>query len=300
MPAAHLRTLLRGLAPLVATSLGALALAAPPADHAATRGSSAVDRALESRARVSGRAASALDMAPGATAADRAALRGSGHAAAGANTAAAGGPAPGAAASFGIETSLQKRGPASPQSGTGRVGRELRADVTTRGAATTARSLDRPGDVSSRAGLRLGWMKQTKERLEGRPLSDTTGTARVEGTPGRGRDPEFHLSRADRLLAHRLAQIDRMRDAALENDDESLLHQADKLEALARAQYTQRTTGERTVGATMRDFNHPPETTEPEPGTDPAGDPTGADPEITPTGGTADPVAEVEMPVSNE
>ncbi len=53
------------------------------------------------------------------------------------------------------------------------------------------------------------------------------------------------ISQADRLLAKRLADIDHLRDIALENGNERQLEQADKLEALPRQQHAQRTSGEK-------------------------------------------------------
>jgi predicted phage-related endonuclease len=48
------------------------------------------------------------------------------------------------------------------------------------------------------------------------------------------------LSQAERLLALRLAQIDHLRDVALQNGNAELMQQADKLEELARAQFDRR------------------------------------------------------------
>jgi hypothetical protein len=49
------------------------------------------------------------------------------------------------------------------------------------------------------------------------------------------------ISRADWLLAKRLASIDKLRDKALEIGNDRMLDQADKLEALARHQHERRT-----------------------------------------------------------
>ena len=265
MPAGHFAHFVRGLAVLAAT--GSMAFAEPPVDRGAlSRGNTAVDRALESRARVTGRAgaAASLDVTPAATASERAAAHA--HGTAGAGPGAPNGTAgtgPGAAATFGLETSLEKRGSASPQAGTGRGGRELRAAAGPGAARSGAadRAFTARAGAETRPGVRHGWSFRTEGRANN-GIETTAGTARLNGNAaaagqvrGRGRDPEFILSRADRLLAHRLAQIDRMRDQAIENDDEELLRQADKLEILARAQYTQRTTGEQTVGTAMRTFN---------------------------------------------
>jgi len=63
-------------------------------------------------------------------------------------------------------------------------------------------------------------------------LPSAQATARMEG--------HFDLSRADRLLAKRLADIDHMRDIALRNGNTKLLDKADKLEQLARWQFGRR------------------------------------------------------------
>lgn len=98
----------------------------------------------------------------------------------------------------------------------------------------------------------------TEAASESRQAGAASGGAMGNGhAVGRG-DVVGNVSletRADRLLVHRLAQIDRMRDSAVENGDEALLRQADRLEVLARAQYQQRAEGTATVGAAMRDFN---------------------------------------------
>lgn len=84
------------------------------------------------------------------------------------------------------------------------------------------------------------------------PLEKLRGAA--TGTPAAARVPEvltntvtttdatgrFDLSRADRILAKRLADIDHLRDKALENGNVKLLEQADKLEEIARGQYARR------------------------------------------------------------
>jgi hypothetical protein len=85
------------------------------------------------------------------------------------------------------------------------------------------------------------------------PLEKLRGAA--TGTPAAARVPDalpntvstteatgrFDLSRADRILAKRLADIDHLRDKALENGNVKLLEQADKLEEIARGQYARRT-----------------------------------------------------------
>lgn len=54
----------------------------------------------------------------------------------------------------------------------------------------------------------------------------------------------FDPERGDRILARRLAQIDRMRDDALIDDNTELLDKADRLEAIARAQHARRVDGD--------------------------------------------------------
>lgn len=61
-------------------------------------------------------------------------------------------------------------------------------------------------------------------------------------TVGQDRMP---LSNADKRLAKRLADIDHLRDVAVENGNERLLQQTDRLEELARQQHAQATTGEK-------------------------------------------------------
>ena len=80
-----------------------------------------------------------------------------------------------------------------------------------------------------------------------------TGEAEVDAetsTDGQVTDPQGHFeqARADRILAHRLAQIDKMRDRALAEGNDHLLDVADQLEATARAQYFARVGVEAPIG----------------------------------------------------
>lgn len=118
--------------------------------------------------------------------------------------------------------------------------------------------------------------------IHGRP--DTPGSdrgARPEGeNPGLARSVlvnkgQNRLARinADKILTRRLAQVDRLRDIALENDNADLLARADELEQAARADFTRRTG----------------ESSEPTP--DPTPDP-GPTPDPDPTPETEDPAPE--------
>jgi hypothetical protein len=94
------------------------------------------------------------------------------------------------------------------------------------------------------------------------PDSDSTENAvhaeAPESHKSPGRESHRMNSQTDLLLNRRLAQIDRMRDDALASGDTDKLREADRLELLARQQYSGRTTGERKVGSTMKDFNRQP------------------------------------------
>lgn len=94
------------------------------------------------------------------------------------------------------------------------------------------------------------------------PDSDTTENADRTEAPDRhelrGKDSHRTNPQADVFLNRRLAQIDRMRDDALASGDTDKLREADRLELLARQQYSARTTGERKVGSAMKDFNRQP------------------------------------------
>lgn len=303
MPAGRLSRYARRLALAAAASTALPALAEPPVDRPTGQGksASALDRALESRAsladRARGRSADALGASatPGASAADRAGGRGLDTAASGPG-ATNGVTAPGreSSSAFGLGTAAERRGHASPQSGTGRIGRELTAGRSSgrRDAAAAERSLGRRPADGAKSGIRLGWLRNGKSSADGATAGDgatTPGAAglahRPEAPRRRGHDPGRILSKADRLLAQRLAQIERMRDEAVANDDDELLRQADKLQALARAQYTQRTTGEKTVGTTMRSFERDRDA-EPGPDADAGTDTDGG---VTPVSGEADP-----------
>ncbi len=127
--------------------------------------------------------------------------------------------------------SRQARSPLSnPQTETGRLVREV----------ARRRNADRR---PSRTGRDLRESRSLRQRSTERSES---------GQRNRGRRGEFAggqnrptAPQADRFLARRLADIDHLRDVAVENGNERLLEQADRLEELARQQFENRTTGER-------------------------------------------------------
>lgn len=77
---------------------------------------------------------------------------------------------------------------------------------------------------------------------------------RTDGLAARGTRPQRPAQGSpDRILATRLAQIDRLRDTALEKGNDELLQQADNMERLAREQH------ERRLTAGVRRANRPDE-----------------------------------------
>lgn len=261
-----------------------MAQSAPPVDlGGSAQGRTAVDRALESRARLSVRAAetrsATASAGAGATldAVGRAQSGAASHATATPNGIGlgvggnAGGHASAASSSVGaghagvglgsvgVGVGGNANGHASPQAGTGRLSRDGRGAngrTVGRGRQTATVAVGASGQTATRSGLRLGWLKRSERAPVLQVSGETTGSARVDGRVAHDAErPQFDLSRADRLLAHRLAQIERMRDRAVEADDDELLRQADRLEVIARAQYSQRTDGETSVGAAVTSFN---------------------------------------------
>ncbi len=69
-------------------------------------------------------------------------------------------------------------------------------------------------------------------------------------------DPTDTLSRAERLLAQRLAKIDHLRDIALANGNTQLLAKADELEELARRQFLMRTQGQKLDWGNYKRHSH--------------------------------------------
>lgn len=97
-----------------------------------------------------------------------------------------------------------------------------------------ARSVEAPG-LSHPPGLVRG--AEETETGAGQPQErGRPGTLPPVAQAAQRRD----LSQAERLLALRLAQIDHLRDVALQNGNAELMQQADKLEELARAQFDRR------------------------------------------------------------
>lgn len=258
----------------VVGSAGTVFAQTPVNVGAAARGKTSVDRALESRARVLDRARLTGRAAANAARDHAGDVRGKLPTAAG--SAAGTGSAtistdrgPGAAASFGLESAASLRnGHASPQLGNGRFGAELHGGADVRlqhGGSRSDRTARTQAETKGRGGLGLGlglgWFgrddrRPQEQQTDGGVHVDAGGdTAAEVRLRGRGHDPDRILNQAETHFARRLAQIDRMRDRAVELGDEALLQQADKLEVLARAQFEQRTTGEHTVGAAMRTFN---------------------------------------------
>ncbi len=135
---------------------------------------------------------------------------------------------------------------------------ELRTNATTRGNGRTSRTLPSVGTERLTPGL-------IRRTAEAERMREIRGRVRAEGEVSRRNEtpaPEHresvprsqerreivqaraevlgNTSLADRLLVKRLAQIDHMRDIALENGNERQLEQADKLEQLARWQFEHR------------------------------------------------------------
>jgi hypothetical protein len=322
MPRIPLTVFSRAAACAAALAACGTATSAPPTAHpAAAQGHSAVDRALESRARLADRAADAARHATtnagaGAGAAD-AIGRAQNDAANRAGTnlngvglgigGNAGGHASAASNGVGLGIGGTAKGHASPQAGTGRLSRDLRAisgQANDRNRmAPHAAGTSGAGATSS--GLSLGWLKRNEHASVRQVSGETAGSARVGGADRSDAEHRgFDLTRADRLLAHRLAQIERMRDRAVDTKDDGLLRQADRLEVIARAQYSQRTDGETSVGEPVRTFNasqrdmrdvsddHGGATTDPDGGTMPTdGGTATTDDNTTPTeGGDSTPV----------
>lgn len=94
-----------------------------------------------------------------------------------------------------------------------------------RGKSGQAPNPNSPADDDADSGNRTGLLK-------------LNGSARSEIVAhGQNR---LALTNADKILAQRLAQIDQMRDKAVESGNEQLLDQADRLELQARTQYAER------------------------------------------------------------
>jgi len=98
----------------------------------------------------------------------------------------------------------------------------------------------------------------------------------------------FDPTRAERILAKRLADIDHLRDVAIQNGNTQLLDRADQLEVIARRQFAWRTGG----GETPSDepvIDPLADTTIPDPIEEPVIDPL---PDIPVSDATDDPITE--------
>ncbi len=96
-----------------------------------------------------------------------------------------------------------------------------------------------------------------RSRSGDRPQTTKSETAKQASltVEHHGKGSQDQLMRAEAFLSHRLSQIDRMRDAALASGNTEKLRAADRLEVLARSQFSQKTTGEHSVGIAMKNFN---------------------------------------------
>ena len=131
------------------------------------------------------------------------------------------------------------------QSGTGRINRDI-ARSRSRGFRTRSIGTGRRESLRRSAGLRRNGLASNRVDV---PIGASEETAtRRQNRRGRnvGRsNPRTRLAatKADRLLAQRLAAIDRLRDIGLRNGNVRQLEQADRLEQLARQQFERRTNG---------------------------------------------------------
>jgi hypothetical protein len=107
-------------------------------------------------------------------------------------------------------------------------------------------------DGNATQGLEQASTRHLRRRLDGKsaphdtqPASDTRIAGENTHLQIGGRNETNRPRRDnDRLLAKRLATIDKLRDQALENGNERLLEQADRLEELARRQHARGTSDE--------------------------------------------------------
>lgn len=163
---------------------------------------------------------------------------------------------PSASTGVRAEGSAQVRGtPAADAFARGRTAASARAGVEPR-ARWDARAAVAPLD-DRHPGRRFGQGRGDEHRrgglVEGLPFGqarrdqgDSAPAERTSRSNSRGSltaQGHVEMDRAERLLAKRLADIDHLRDIALQNGNTRLLEQADELELLARAQYARRTEG---------------------------------------------------------
>jgi hypothetical protein len=126
---------------------------------------------------------------------------------------------------------------ASGGANVGRSGAKVETQQPGRHRGVSLRSRGR-AEMHARLGARKGQNPNAAS-----PANPSTEPATTPKNDGRGQTPweRAGCSRADWHLAQRLAVIDKQRDIALQNGNEVLLQQADKLEAQARLQHQQKT-----------------------------------------------------------
>lgn len=152
-------------------------------------------------------------------------------------------------------------GTSGSNSGSGR-GTSVRTNQQTQ-AETRGISLQARGRAEMVARNRKDDPSEGDGKSQAKEGQKQTSAGRVDRGTGEPWKREG-LSRADWLLANRLASIDHMRDKALENGNERMLGQADKLEAQARLQYEHRT-GEFAENASASQSSAPSSETSPTP-----------------------------------
>jgi hypothetical protein len=125
-----------------------------------------------------------------------------------------------------------------PQFGTGRLGRDSISRSSQRERGRRLSGIDRRERRQERREnqANAGTDSSTESAAEN-GQSDAADARRIAN---RLRHKERHIARADRILAKRLADIDHLRDIALENGNLKLLDRADTLEELARKQHVER------------------------------------------------------------
>ncbi len=247
--------------------------AAPPAGHSPTNSQasrSPVQRALDSRAglmqranvRAQGSTAGGSNISAGSNGLAQSTANANGNAVANANASAA--FVGNGTASLNADANANDHGQAgranatpNPQSGTGHLPREIvsRRLENVRGQPSVevrnslpreigqVRRDDAPGRPESQSSGGAPDRRPNRSSSRSRPTAavNASGSGRAEMVAhGQNR---LALTNADRLLAHRLAQADRMRDEALETGNDQLLERADKIDQLARWQHAGRLEG---------------------------------------------------------
>jgi len=281
---------------LLFAASGSIAVAAPPIDAgSAGRNHSRMDRAMESRASLLG-SARGSGMSDIGTSASLSGTARNGAASAGGSASlsnSANGGGTNAGGTTGTTASEAGRSTAASAKATNAAAtgaptglmtdRSRRPDASFRLDASTARGLrgdnaarttpgkpaaesrahgQRPDSAKERPSLpAVSQAHARRSETQGKAKSDKAERALM--TVARTSDSTRGQStQAESFLNRRLAQIDRMRDDALASGDTEKLREADRLETLARSQYSQKTTGERTIGSSMKAFNSQPRSTE--------------------------------------